>query len=124
MFKVPEDYRLKEGTFGSDPSFGNNGIFMVPLNHGTIQALCLASDRKNWEHVSVSLRVKNRVIKRCPTWEEMCQIKSIFWSDNDCVVQYHPSKDNYINNHEYCLHLWRPLNSAIPVPPSILVGIK
>lgn len=37
-----------------------------------------------WEHVSVSFA------SRCPTWDEMCEVKDIFWTPEECVVQYHP----------------------------------
>lgn len=29
MFKVPEKFRIKDGPFGSDESFGNNGAFSI-----------------------------------------------------------------------------------------------
>lgn len=51
---------------------------------------------------------------RCPTWEEMCQVKDLFWDDEDVVMQFHvPSKD-HVNNHPYCLHLWRPVYNSEP----------
>lgn len=70
-----------------------------------------------WEHVSISTQT------RCPTWEEMCFVKDLFWDEEDCVVQYHPPKSDYINCHPRCLHLWRPIGLEIPRPPKILVGI-
>lgn len=36
----------------------------------------IASWAGGWEHVSVSLR------NRCPTWDEMCLVKDIFWRDD------------------------------------------
>lgn len=69
-----------------------------------------------WDHVSVSTPV------RCPTWEEMCFIKDLFFEPHEVAAQLHPVKD-YINNHPFCLHLWRPLDVVIPLPPSILVGL-
>jgi hypothetical protein len=71
-----------------------------------------------WEHVSVSLPT------RCPTWAEMAFIKSVFWDADDTVVQYHPPESEYVNNHPFCLHLWRPIEKQIPLPPSILVGFR
>lgn len=68
-----------------------------------------------WDHVSVSRR------DRCCTWEEMCQIKDIFFNENECVVQYHPPKSEYVNRHPYCLHLWKPQNITIPLPPKEMV---
>jgi len=33
-------------------------------------------------------------------------------------------KKDYVNNHNYCLHIWKPINQEIPTPPSIMVGLK
>ena len=74
-----------------------------------------------WEHVSID--GKNRT----PTWDEMCSIKDMFFSDDECCVQYHPPKSEYVNNIPYCLHIWKPIgqySGVLPVPPSLLVGIK
>jgi len=46
----------------------------------------------------------------------------LFWHDEECVMQLHPPKTSYVNNHPFCLHLWRPLVDKIPMPPSILIG--
>ena len=68
-----------------------------------------------WEHVSISLP------DRCPTWEEMCQVKDLFWMRGECVVQFHPPEAVYINNMRFCLHLWKS-PTPIELPPSIAVG--
>ena len=68
-----------------------------------------------WDHVSVSTQ------KRTPTWEEMCFFKDIFWPDSEACVQYHPAKSDYVNNHQYCLHIWRPINDGLPTPPNWMV---
>ena len=39
-------------------------------------------------------------------------------------MQLHPKKENYIDNMKYCLHIWRPINQAIPMPPNIMVGLR
>lgn len=124
MFKVPEKYRITGGAevnaqFYSDESFGNNGAFMILLKtkKGTRKFTLIAGDGAEWEHVSVSLP------DRCPTWAEMSYFKDLFWDETDCVIQYHPPKSDYVNNHPYCLHLWCPINQSIPRPPPNLVGI-
>jgi len=43
---------------------------------------------------------------------------------SDCVVQYHPPRSEYVNNHPFCLHLWRPAGLDLPLPPAWMVGIK
>jgi hypothetical protein len=40
------------------------------------------------------------------------------------VMQLHPARVDYINFHPHCLHLWRPVDATIPLPPSCLVGPK
>lgn len=116
-FQVPEKSRITTGRAASTAAFGNNGAFALRLKHGQA-AFAIASDGAGWEHVSVSRT------DRCPTWEEMCQVKAMFWGEDDCVLQYHPPKSEYVNNHPYCLHLWRPIGVAVPMPDSILVGVK
>jgi len=64
-----------------------------------------------WEHVSVSIQ------HRCPSWNEMSYIKRLFWQDWEIVIQIHPPEDDYVNAHDYCLHLWKPVRTKIPLPP-------
>lgn len=117
-FHVPNQYRVRVGQYGSDDSYGNNGAFFVPCRPGKPRFTVIASDQLGWDHVSVSLP------DRCPVWAEMCKIKELFWDDEDAVMQLHPPKSDWVNNHDTCLHLWRPQVIAIPLPPSIMVGIK
>jgi hypothetical protein len=116
-FRVPNKFRVRAGRLASNDDIGNNGAFEVKLRHGQT-VFVIASDGLGWEHVSVSRR------DRCPTWDEMCQIKALFWGEDDCVVQYHPPRSEYVNNHPNCLHLWRPTGAAMPMPDSLLIGIK
>jgi hypothetical protein len=52
----------------------------------------------------------------------MCLVKELFWSDDECVVQFHPPKQNYINQHPGVLHLWRKKGAkAFPMPPKACV---
>jgi hypothetical protein len=51
-------------------------------------------------------------------------MKELFWKDDEVCYQLHPTKDNYINNDEHCLHLWKPIDEEIPLPPPILVGFR
>lgn len=103
----------------SSESSGNNGAFIVPCP-GASSMFAIVSDKAGWEHVSVS----PYRAKRTPTWEEMCFIKNLFWGKEETVVQYHPAEENYVNMHEFCLHMWRPTQAIMPVPPPILVGWK
>lgn len=70
---------------------------------------------QEWDHVSVSTK------SRTPTWEEMCFIKDLFFDEEECVIQFHPPKSNYVNTHPHCLHLWRPVGVDVPMPNTELV---
>ena len=119
MFKVPERFRVTSGPapWATGPEAGNNGLFLVKLARNQVLRV-IASDGEGWEHVSVSRR------DRCPSWEEMCAVKELFWGPEDTVMQLHPPRSQWISNAEFCLHLWRPVGVEIPMPPSLMVGIR
>ena len=121
VFRVPNHRRVRRGLWATSDDVGNNGMFLVPIVPGQPIApgmtfTVIASDGGGWEHVSVSLH------DRTPTWEEMCRIKELFWGDEDRVVQFHPPRSEYVNNHPHCLHLWRPTGVTMPFPPPSYVG--
>jgi len=126
MYKVPEKYRVQHGQY-STPVDSLWGLFFVPIFKGEY-LMCIASngnDEYPWEHVSVSLvNHKRKHLKKCPTWNQMCQIKDLFWQEEDTVIQFHPPKSEYVNAHDYCLHLWRKQNENLETPPSELIGPK
>lgn len=111
-----ENYRLRDRElemYGYNGDSGN-GVFKVFV-HGK-SFFVIASNGGGWEHVSV-----HRANGKIPTWEEMCAIKDFFFKEEEVVVQYHPKKSEYVNIHQGCLHLWRPLNEKMPTPPKIFV---
>lgn len=75
----------------------------------------IASVGGGWDHVSVSLP------DRCPTWDEMCKVKRLFFKEDECVVQFHPAESDYININQHVLHLWRLQTATIPMPPKEMV---
>jgi hypothetical protein len=95
----------------------NDRVFLLAL-------VSAGSDEIPWQHVSVTVHESNyaRPARRCPTWDEMCWVKSLFFDDDEVVVQYHPAKRDYVNVHPFCLHLWKPNAEALPTPPPIAVG--
>jgi hypothetical protein len=92
------------------------GAFVVPspIDKGPIRVI--ASSDFGWEHVSVSRR------NRTPNWTEMSHIKGLFYKDDETVMELHVPKSDHINEHPYCLHLWRPTHQEIPRPPAFMVG--
>jgi hypothetical protein len=90
------------------------GAFRIPYEHKHLLHV-IVSDGPLWEHVSATLP------NRCPNWNEMCFLKDLFWNDEEAVMQLHPPKSQYVNHHPHCLHLWRPLEEVIPLPPLMFV---
>lgn len=116
--------RVERARNRHDPIFGSPpgerwGQFN--FHHGGVRLVVIASDGSNeitWEHVSVSTKT------RCPTWEEMALMKTLFWNDDEAVMQLHPPRGDYVSFHPYCLHLWKPTHVAVPLPPAVAVGPK
>ncbi len=109
-----ETHRI-EHPMGHAPYGSDYGAFMIPGPCGMTLGV-IVGNGEGWEHVSVSLK------NRCPNWQEMHFIKQIFWYDDEAVMQLHPPQKEYVDCHPNCLHLWRPINKEIPLPPSIMVG--
>lgn len=121
---------------------GNSRCGCASIEIGSSIFTVVFSEGAGWDHVSVSHP------GRLPTWTEMCAVKELFFRDDEAVMQLHPPKTSYVNNHVYCLHLWRPQDETeidairkewertgefypdakppgtIPLPPDCLVGIK
>lgn len=117
----PEKYRIHPP--GLYSQVDDNGVFhikTVDTHFKKVILQAVASNGEGWDHVSVTVHGLNR----CPSWEEMSYVKGLFWSDDECVVQYHPPQALYVNQHKYCLHLWRKQGYEFPLPDSILVGVK
>lgn len=122
-----EPYRAQvppmESPYGSD-----YGCFLIPHPPTGAKLRCIVSSGKvgleefgpdwAWDHVSVSLP------NRCPNWPEMAFIKSVFWADDETVMQLHVPAAAHLSLHPYCLHLWwRPLRLEIPRPPGEMVAL-
>ena len=117
LSKDAEQYRFGSGKLKTNPG-DTFGCFEVPYKSFKLKVIICDGSESGWDHVSVSLP------NRCPNWEEMSFIKDQFFGGDETVIQFHPKKSEYVNNHPYCLHLWKPYNQDIPLPPSEYVGIK
>jgi hypothetical protein len=104
---------------GSTDSAGWNGAFMVPLNGQLWQVIIGDGSALDtgWRHLSVT----NAQRRELPPWEVMCRLKDLFFADDAWVVQFHPPKEVYVNDHPYVLHLWEPLDAELPTPNIVLV---
>lgn len=124
MFHVPNKYRWRNHPIiPSHDGMGNRGFFVIPhFKISNCEIKIQASEGFGWEHVSVSIGEVGKKSKRVPNWAEMCYVKDLFWDEEDTVIQFHPAKSQYVNLHEFVLHLWRPTNEKLPIPIKEMVG--
>ena len=120
-FEVLNKYRFKDRNY---PDYVSNdqdtfGAFYIPFDSYILKTLATDGEGfiPRWEHVSVSMP------NRTPNWKEMCFIKDLFWGEEEIVIQIHPPKSKYVNQHPNCLHLWRNPANELELPPSIYVGL-
>jgi hypothetical protein len=116
-----EDARVKKGHMATTSKNGMNGVFQFRGPRG-LDILCIVSDGGGWDHVSFEEVPPNEHVKQdVPTWEETCAVKDYFFESYEVAIQIHPAKKNYVNLHPFVLHLWRPQNQEIPLPPLWMV---
>lgn len=93
----------------------DHGVFQIPLKGNEYMHNIIANSCDGWDHVSVSY------MGRTPTWEEMDTIKRMFFKPSEVAMQLHVETKNHINIHPYVLHLWRPTDQHVPLPPKEFV---
>lgn len=107
-------YRKRHPVLGLGDHEGGYFRVQSPLQKDKMLDI-LASNGDGWDHVSVSLP------HRIPTWTEMDFVKRLFFLPEEIVMQLHPAEVKHINNMKNCLHLWRPQNISVPLPPLYMV---
>jgi len=117
--------RIVKGPYASPEEAEWNGQFVFRFDAKTMAGVQV-SDKGGWEHVSVhieKLNARRKVSIQTPNWDQMCKIKDLFWLPSETVIQYHPSKEIYVNTHPHVLHLWRPYGYALEIslPPKEFV---
>jgi len=66
-------------------------------------------DNKPWLHVSISRR------DRIPSYEELVFAKETLIGKSKKAIQVFPADEEHVNQHPFCLHLWRCLQGD-PLP--------
>jgi hypothetical protein len=119
--RFPEKFRAQNPLIPFVANDPEGGYFKIPHpDLADTWFLVVANNGEYWQHVAVALGG----IPRCPTWEEMCWIKDQFFLEETPVMQLHPPRSQWISNHPYALHLWKPVDAIIPLPPPVMVGYR
>lgn len=104
-----------EGRLDSEDTDGWNGAFIVPIDGEMWQVII--SDGGGWRHLSAT----NAQKRQLPPWNVMSRLRDYFFPDDSWVVQFHPPKDCYINDHPFVLHLWESYDTQMPTPLLVMV---
>jgi len=108
-----DKFRAVHPRMGDSLPGANYGFFVIPTGKTVLRVISSGSDGKpnEWEHVSVSLA------ERCPTWKEMERVRELFFSPEECVLQFSTPRSVKVNISKNCLHLWRQVGVTVPLPP-------
>ncbi len=121
FFEDVLQYGVKNPLINMMPIKEHGGTYQIPFinaknKESILTVMASWSIQSGWDHVSVSKA------HRCPTWQELEFIKDLFFDPKEVVMQLHVAKENHRNLHPYCLHLWRPHDQEIPLPPNCFVA--
>jgi hypothetical protein len=83
----------------SNHFFSGDGLLIIA------SAELIAGER--WWHVSLARP------NRLPSWDDIRKVKDVFVGRQNTAVSVLPSEDNYVNHHNFCLHIWRCLDREI-----------
>lgn len=131
--RFPEQFRFTRKMMAEKPFLSSvtfllsepgisKGSFAIPILLSTppeaylddIYFWVTAEIEMGWEHACVI-----PISPRWPTWQEMAYIKTLFWADDEVVIQFHPVQNQIAG----CIDLWRPIDGKFPLPPSPPSGL-
>lgn len=115
-------YRIEHPLFAGEMGDVFNGVFEIdsPKRRG-VKLTIMSGNGLGWDHVSVSAFNKIKGKSVMPSWSDMSHVKELFFNDNETVVQFHPKKEEYVNIHSKCLHLWRNQSVEYELPAKGMV---
>lgn len=128
--------RLKKEILENEPALqiieqAEDGFAAILGVEKDVTACIIVSWGGGWDHVSVHMMKKTDSLiigaeeqeaeSVIPSWMMMSRMKSIFFYDHECAVQYHPAIKEYVNDHPATLHLWRSQAEVMPTPPKDFV---
>ena len=93
----------------------NGGCFTLRSPIDAADLNVIASNGEGWDHLSVSRPL------RTPSWAELEYVKRLFFKPDEVAMQLHVPTTDHVNVHPNCLHLWRPHDLQIPMPPKEFV---
>jgi hypothetical protein len=84
----------------SVPTMAGKAYMNVLSGLRVIISLDTMEGGETWWHVSLSYPDK------LPSWEDVKSVKDAFIGEDREAFQLLPRQEEYVNLHQYCLHLW------------------
>lgn len=85
-------------------------VFRPPRGYAVLASIDLLEDKKRWLHLSVSRP------DRLPFWEDLREVKNTLLGPEKVAIQLLPKESEYVNAHQYTLHLWHCLEGPTAGP--------
>lgn len=82
------------------PDYPRMDVFVLANGLRAIGSTDRCEQGIRWRHLSLSLP------DRYPTWDELKQARYQFFDETVEVLQFFPPRDEYVNKHPFCFHLW------------------
>ena len=111
-----ERWRVQQGQLATLPRDMEGCFIIKNLNNGAQGLRLIVGNGMGWDHVSVSRK------SRMPTYDDMRWAMKMCFHPDAVAMELHLPATDHISCHPYCLHIWRPQNEVIPLPPKIMVG--
>ena len=115
QYRHPNERQLAGGTMTELERILSGAFMLPPLAPSKLPLMVIAAAGLGWDHLSVSCRT------RIPKWLEMEYVKRLFFHPGEVAMQLHVGEADHINVNDNVLHIWRPHDDAIPLPPKIMV---
>ena len=88
------------------------GLGFALINNIGLRVIIDIQERNNesWLHVSFSRNHK------LPSYQEIKQVKTDFIGKDNVAIMIFPAQVDYVNLHEFCLHLWHCITNKEIIP--------
>ena len=103
-YKLPKGWEFVMGAKDGE-AYSNRTLGLRVIVSSDVE-----EDGRTWLHVSVSRR------NRMPEYKDVFLVKHLFIGDDKKAIQVFPPKDEHINDHPYCLHLFHCVEDSEPLP--------
>ena len=87
-----------------------DGVKILSRDGLSIIASLEIHEGRKWIHVSCARR------DRLPSWDDLRLVKSTIITDARHAYSVMPTKEEYVNIHNFCLHLFAPLDGERALP--------